>query len=529
MKLRMILSGLLLTLSLTSRSQNLEQAQKDVESGRYRNAKKILEGLIAKEPLNPQYLYNYGEVYYLTGKSDSAKFFFEKGIKADPNSAINYIGLGKTTIKSDELQGRKYFEKALSIKPHVQTPFMASPFMASLTLAEFYISRPDFQDLNAAISLLDKALKHDPGNPKLYILYGDVYWNKNEGMKALENFEKAMKLNPGLPEPYLKIGRLYTRAMNTGLAMENYQKGILADSNYALLYKDIAELQYKSRQYDKGLASYKKYMEKTDWNDENQSRYASFFFMNKNYPQVIKILSELTSKNYSKPIAYRLLSYSYYETGDFVKGLESMEKFWKLNDATPLASDYEYYGRLLAKNKMDSLAVINFNKALQMDSSKADLYSELGNIYFYTEKYPEACRAYHSKCKRKEVNAQDYFNYGRALYFGKDYNKADSIFARLNEVKPDFALGYLWRARVNSMFDPDSREGKAKPFYEKFIKLTGAAPDKYKKDLAEAYSYMGYYYLLKNDQVKAKAAWKKVKEFDPSDKKADEALKALSK
>ena len=520
MRVGVILCGILLCLDFAGIAQSLEQARKDIESGRYKNAKKTLKDLSAKEPSNALYLYYSGEAYYQSGKADSAKFFYEKGIKADPNSALNYIGLGKTTIKPDELQGRKYFEKALNIKSP-DTKVLAA-------LAEFYINSTEFQDLNAASGLLDKALKHEPENPMLYLLYGDIYWSRNEGSKALEKYEKALNLNKSLPEPYLKIGRLYMRAKNAELSMDYYKKGILADSNYAAFYKEIAELQYRARQYDKGVASYKKYMEKTDWNGDNQSRCASFFFMNKDYPQVIRILSGLTSGNYTNPIAYRLLSYSYYESGDFVKGLESMDKFWKYSEnGKILASDYEYYGRLLARNKMDSLAVINLHKSLQLDSSKAELYSELGNIYFYAEKYAEACAAYQSKCKRKEVNAQDYFNYGRALYFRKDYNKADSIFTRLTELKPDFALGHLWRARVNSMFDPDSHEGKARPYYEKFIQLAGSDQNKYKKELMEAYSYIGYYYLLKKDHAKSKDAWKKVKELDPSNKKADEALKAL--
>jgi tetratricopeptide (TPR) repeat protein len=520
MKRSMILSWILLCLGLTGFTQSLDQAQKDMESGRYQSAKKILKELSSGESANALYFYYSGELYEQLGKPDSAKIFYEKGVKANPNLALNYIGLGRTTINADELQGRKYFEKGLNIKSH-DTKTLAA-------LAEFFINSATFQDLSAANALLDKALKQEPENPKLFLLYGDVYWNRNDGTKALEKFEKTMSLNKNLPQPYLKIGRLYSRAKNTELSMDYYKKGLLADSNYSAFYKEIAELQYKARQYEKGLASYRKYMEKTDWNDENQARYASFFYVNKDYPQVIKILSELTSKNYANPIAYRLLSYSYYETGDFVKGLESMNKFWKYSESGKiLVSDYEYYGRLLAKNKMDSLAVINLNKALQMDSSKADLYSELGNIYFYAEKYPEACQTYQSKCKRKEVNAQDYFNYGRALYFKKDYNMADSIFTRLNEVKPDFALGYLWRARVNSMFDPDSKEGKAMPYYEKFIKLAWSDQNKYKKELTEAYSYIGYYYLLRNDRAKSRDFWKKVKEIDPLNKKAEEALKAI--
>jgi tetratricopeptide (TPR) repeat protein len=519
MKERLILLSFLLFAGLTGISQSLDQALKDMESGRYQKAKKTLKELSAKEPSNGLLLYYTGELYYQTGKPDSAKIFYESGSKANPDLALNYIGLGKTTIKTDELQGRKYFEKALSIK--------SADTKALTALAEFYINSKEFQDLNAAIALLDKAMKQEPQNYLPYSLYGDLHLNRNEGSKALEKYDKAISLNKNIAESYLKLGRLYARAMNTEISMENYRKGILADSNYAPLYKEMAEIHYKNRKYDKGLQSYRKYMEKTDRNDENDFRYASFLYMNKEYGEVAKILAELTSKNYNSAIAYRLLAYSYYETGDFVKGLEAMNKFWKYSEkGKVLPADYEYYGRLLARNKMDSLAIINLNKSLQMDSSKSDIYTELGGIYFSKEKYPEACGAYFNKCSRAGVSAQDYFNYGRALYFRKDYTRADSIFGKLNEIKPSFALGHLWRARVNSMFDQDAKEGKAKPYYEQFILLASPEKEKYKKELTESYSYIGFYFLTR-DQTKSKEAWKKVKELDPSNKKADEALKAL--
>jgi tetratricopeptide (TPR) repeat protein len=520
MKVRLILLSLLLCSGLAGISQSLDQALKDMESGRYHKAKKTLKELSAAEPSNGLLLYYTGELYYQTGKPDSAKIFYENGSKANPDLALNYIGLGKSTIKSDELKARQLFEKGLALNPADAKPMAV--------LAEFYINSIGFQDLNAATALLDKALKIEPKNAKLYLLYGDMFLVKNDGNKALEKFEKALSFNKNIPEPYLKIGRLYGRAMNSDLALTNYNKGLLTDSNYAPLYREMAETYYKARKYDKGLLSFRKYMQKTEPNEENQFRFASFLYMNKEYAEVVKVLSDLTSENYNNATAYRLLAYSYYETGDFVKGLEAMNKFWKYGEkGKAMPTDYEYYGRLLARNKMDSLAVINLNKSLQLDSGKADIYAELGGIYFLKEKYPEACNAYFNKCKRAGVNAQDYFNYGRALYFRKDYNKADSIFAKLIEVKPSFAPGHLWRARVNSMFDPDSKEGKAKPYYEQFILLAGPEQDKYKKELIEAYSYIGYYTLLKKDHVKSKEAWKKVRELDPANKKAEDALKLL--
>jgi hypothetical protein len=113
------------------------------------------------------------------------------------------------------------------------------------------------------------------------------------------------------------------------------------------------------------------------------------------------------------------------------------------------------------------------------------------------------------------------------LYFNKEYPKADSVFTILTEVKPTYAPGYLWRGRVNANIDPESVNGLAKPYYEKFIELCKGDTEKNKKDLIEAYSYLGYFYLLKKSNPEAKSAWQMVKSLDPANKKAMDALKVL--
>ena len=82
-------------------------------------------------------------------------------------------------------------------------------------------------------------------------------------------------------------------------------------------------------------------------------------------------------------------------------------------------------------------------------------------------------------------------------------------------------------ARVKTNFDPESDSGLAKPFYEQFISLSKEDTTKFKKELIEAYSYLGYYYFLKEDNSDSKLYWQKVFAFDPKNTQAVEALKVL--
>ena len=112
-------------------------------------------------------------------------------------------------------------------------------------------------------------------------------------------------------------------------------------------------------------------------------------------------------------------------------------------------------------------------------------------------------------------------------YFNKDYVDADTSFAMLVLAKPDLAVGYQWRATVNASMDPTSEKGLAKPFYEKLLTLIESDTAKYKKEIVEAYSYLGYYYYLQNDIPTAKSYFQKVLVLDPENPQAKEAVKKL--
>src|SRR6185437_13774573 len=166
-------------------------------------------------------------------------------------------------------------------------------------------------------------------------------------------------------------------------------------------------------------------------NSETLYRYGSFLFMSNDYKGSIDVLNKVISTSDFNNVAYRLLGYSYYETGDYVKGLQSMEQlFVKLDNKKIIHSDYAYYGKLLAKSGNDSLALLNLEKAIGLDSTNKVLYGEIGNIYYSQKKFGEAAQAYSKKIKDKGATLQDYLNLGKSYYFNKDYKMADSVFAK---------------------------------------------------------------------------------------------------
>ena len=151
-----------------------------------------------------------------------------------------------------------------------------------------------------------------------------------------------------------------------------------------------------------------------------------------------------------------------------------------------------------------------------------------------------------TKKRNEEKTTAEYFTIGRNLYLqaNKIENesiqrieylaRADSAFDKVIIYAPESYLGYFWKGRVSSLRDSETTQGLAKPYYEKSMIMFEQNPDKekYKRELIETYSYLGYYYYLKSDEDKqalklSLSFWEKVLNIDPSNKGAKEAVSEL--
>jgi tetratricopeptide (TPR) repeat protein len=178
----------------------------------------------------------------------------------------------------------------------------------------------------------------------------------------------------------------------------------------------------------------------------------------------------------------------------------------------------------------DSLAMMNYSKAIELPNARPELFSEVGSMFQKKGLYNEAVEVFRKKMQNGEGTVSDYYNFGRALLGASKFAEADSMFQKVTEMQPEWPNGYFMRANANANLDPESTAGLAKPHYEKFIELTASdttTANKYSKNLIEAYKYLGYYYFLNKDLPQSKSYWSKVLLIDPKDKVALEAIKKL--
>jgi tetratricopeptide (TPR) repeat protein len=75
--------------------------------------------------------------------------------------------------------------------------------------------------------------------------------------------------------------------------------------------------------------------------------------------------------------------------------------------------------------------------------------------------------------------------------------------------------------------DPEFKSTSAKDYWEKYLTLTEATPEKYKKNLVNTYNYLAQYWIKNDNNSKAKEYFTKALILDPENKIAKDYLKQI--
>lgn len=517
------------------KAQTLETGLKAIDFERYEAARTIFKQLIAQDPSKGENYYQLGQTYTYLLRPDSAMMEYTKGITADPNNALNYVGLGQLYLEENKIsEAKAQFDKALSFSKGKDGKAKDAFILAKV--AEAMVDG-ETKLLDEALNIINEALAINKTNYNILIIAGDVMLERNEGGPSATFYEKAIDLDKSNPKAYTRVAGIWLRVRNAEATFTELNRALAIDSNYAPALKGLAEYFYQTKKFEKAKSAYVRYLKNSEESSANKIRFAQILFKGKEYEEALNQIESILKVDQSNIYLYRLEGYSYYEVGEDKKdtskyrpGAVALETFLaKVDPKKVLPSDYEYLGKIYAKipgRETDALNTLN--KSLAIDSTRIDVYPELAKLNNKMRKYEDAAANYETYIsKKKNPNAADYYLMAKAYYYGKQFGKADTAFMKVNEIKPDYAEGYLWRGNANAQLDPDAQTTVAKDFYEKYVILAESAPDKNKKNLIDSYDYLGKYAIKKDDTANAKAYFNKILALDPENKNAKEILKQL--
>jgi len=319
-----ILAVLLTVFSFNIKAQDLAAATLLTRSEQYDKALGMFQQLIQKEPSNSKNYFFLGENYLLdyfadtisnslTVASKSAKEIYQKGVDANPNDPLNYIGLAKVAyFIGDSKTATEMRAKAKSfLLPYKNLKKIVPPAkyyaFALAKIAESYINDGEV-DTSVALPLVREAIKIDKSSD-VYLIAGDIYILVNDGSKAISYYKLAQFADPTSPTANMKIGNIYVKGRALPAAIPYYEEAISLNANYAPAYRELGQLYLLAQRFDQSKENFKKYLDLTAGNIPAKTRYVNALFYAKDYDGVIKNVEEIFLVDKSRTYMNRIAGY----------------------------------------------------------------------------------------------------------------------------------------------------------------------------------------------------------------------------
>lgn len=465
-----------------------------------KNYTKAIELLTNALSILPDYTDAYvtlGNIYLSKGDGSESIKNFEKAIniqKSDPE-ALTQKAKVYALINNDEAS-IKLLNEAIT-KDSTYAP-------AYNVLAELYASEKKY---DSASNIYKKYLSFSEESPVKLKRYAQILYINREYKKVIQVLEGSNSEIDAVSSLRM-LAYSYLRIENFDKSKKYFEK-LFEMPNVEYLtsdYENYADLLSKIGDEEGALSCLNKIVDMDSTRDDIFSKISVLNFKNKNWYGVINALN---SKKTLTAQEYFDLSKAYIFSGDAVINdlIERLKNFVGLIDEQPI----KIRTSLLYFQK-------NMYNANKNGTSKNDAVDKLNQSVESLIMPNQKAKWAANKIKWLEDAKRN---------IKSDYSKADSLLTILINKSPNLPIGYLWKARVNANFDPESESGLAKPFYEQFIQIASNESDKYKNELIESYSYLGYYYYLQNDKSKSKANWQEVLDIDPANKQANDVIKQM--
>ena len=399
----------------------------------------------------------------------------------------------------------------------------------------------EVKDTASAVDYANKAIKVKKNYAPAYVLLGDVEQMREDGGAAASWYQQAIYFDPKTPDAYIKYASVY-RKISPSEAIAKLEE-MRANCPGEPVDAIEGRLQYSSNNFAEAVACFAK-ADRNKLEERDIWEYATSLYFLQKYQDALDLAKFGLTKNPRSATFNRLAMFNSTELKEYASALQYADALFNKSDSAKYTYfDVVYYGNALKGNQEYDKALEQYQKALAMEiddrDKRAGIYKEIADAYKEKDDYDNAVKNYREYMNGLDkASAADYAGLGqmciqradkltgeaRTAAFRDAEKVYDELLAKYSDAE-DFAT--LYKARINSYIDPETKDGLAKPYYEKLVEIINARAERDKTDmtrLLEAYRYLGYYYLLQNDKETSDSYWNKILEIDPEDANAKLAL-----
>ncbi len=253
---------------------------------------------------------------------------------------------------------------------------------------------------------------------------------------ASRHFDKAVTFNPSFTQAYLENGLVNLEMRKTDIARNNFAKVNELDPTNPTAIKELVNLYYSYRQFQKAIDFAKKCMTC----EGNERIIGMSYFQLEDYGNAEKVLLSVVKKDPKDALAHYMLGKTYMEL------------------------------------EQEKASITWYQKAVDLDPAKANWACELGLLYFNAGNFKGAVTCFNKAAENGYTQTNDFKeNLGFAYFYSGNTEKGEQVLGEVLAKKPnnkeilrDMAQGFYDVKMYDRSLDycqrlleMDAKDGKA--------------------------------------------------------------------
>ncbi|HEX5652364.1 MAG TPA: tetratricopeptide repeat protein [Chitinophagaceae bacterium] len=520
--------GMLMAAGL--KAQSIQEGINHLYADRFKTAVSVFEKLIAANPNNTDAIYWLGQTYLDDDKNDLARQLYDKALATSNNAPLVLVGRGHVDLHDKKLnEARQKFEQAITMTRGKKGDDPA--ILGAIGRANVDAKAGD---LAYAIEKLKAAIEKDQKSPDLYMQLGNAYRKAKPGEgggDAYVNYNKALEVNPNFVVAYIRLAKLFEAQKNWELVLQNLNASVAKDPSFTLGYYELFYYNFFRQRFPEAEEFLKKYINsKASENDiQDQYLYAQLCWAKKDYACATSKAESVTAAMgaATKPKVLKLLADAYLQKGDSINAKKYVDQYFaKEKPEDFIGFDYALKADIYSKFPGQEAVVFDsYLEGVKIDTVLDNKVEILKKGAEFFRKRNEREKEGDLMVKLLEIKPKpsinDYFDAGRAYYFGKQYAKSRDLFTTFIQKYPDEVYGYEWVFNNSKVIDTLKKDSIAVPDALKLFDFSAKDTTKFKRQYISAASYLAIYYANDaKDKDKAIEYLKKWQEADTANAEA---------
>lgn len=391
MKIKHLFSALFMGAVLVANADGYKDGIEYYKAGQYDNALDILNRNINASGTDKALSYYYmGQASLAKGDKTAAKSYFDKGMAADALNPYNYVGLGAISLLEGNVKAAEdQFKEAQKLGKKNNE--------ITVDIARAYYNANPVTYAKEIEKLLAKAHKDSKDKePAIYILEGDMLFDSKDLGGAAARYEQAITFDVNNPEGYVKYANAYM-GVNPIYGVQKLEELLAKQPTSALAQRELAEKYYETDQWTKAANQYGNYIQNPNHFPEDKSRYSVLLYANQEYQKSLDIANELLAVTPNDFQMQRIRMLDLKELAQNQAAIDAAQKFFNLPEegkAKFQPNDYLTYAAALEAIGNDSVALIQYEKAVAVDPTRADNIKALSAAYLKAQKFQESAETF---------------------------------------------------------------------------------------------------------------------------------------